>query len=516
MQAWDKWLGRSLAAALAAVTLVLRLIHLDTRPLWLDEAWSHWFSGLGWHTLLDSVIRYDTHPPLYYSALKVWRGVAGDSQLALRSLSVLASAATLVLVLALARKIRVKESQWHAMIAALALASLSPPLIETARQARPYALLILSFAAGLFAILSLARKWREGGEEPSWRLWAIYGIAIECTLWLHTLGALHAFALFLALSFALWTFGITQKRLVPFVSTHLLAGFLWLPTAAILVEQQKTWAGATWLKFRMELVPAELIRAIAGPGLAGIALILLALAGVYVAARNRDQRTPALMLLIAAIVPGAMEILLSHAITPIFLGRTLTPGAVPVILLAIMPLAYARRSTVPIVATSLVGGFMFAASWQMATQRPEERWKDVGATLTRHIGPGDEIWLLPNELLLPFRLANPSLARTIAIKPLPYGFPARLDDGPHPSGTAAVTAITPKTARAIVADARRRGVKTAWVIMRFPWLFDPDAALRTSLGPDALVDRSSAFAPLLIYQYRVTAPAAPAGEAVAR
>lgn len=515
MQAWGKWLVRSLTATLAAVALALRLIHLDTRPLWLDEAWSHWFSGLEWRTLLDGVIGYDTHPPLYYSALKVWRGMTGDSQLALRSLSVLAAAATLVLVLALARKIGAKEGQPRAMIAALALASLSPPLIETARQARPYALLILSFAVGLFAILSLARKWCKGGEEPSWRLWAIYGIAIECTLWLHTLGALHAFALFLALAFALWTFGITRKRLVPFVTTHLLAGFLWLPAASILFEQQKAWAGATWLKFRMELVPAELIRAIAAPGLAGVALMLLALAGVYIAARNRDQRTPALMLLIAAIVPGAMEILLSHAITPIFLGRTLTPGAIPVILLASMPLAHAHRRAVPIAATLLAGGFMFAASWQMATQRPEERWNDVGATLARHIGPGDEIWLLPNELLLPFRHANPSLARTVAIRPLPYGFPAMPDDGPHPSGTAAVTSITPETARAIVTDARKRGVKTAWVIMRFPWLFDPDAALRTSLGPDALIDRSSAFAPILIYRYRITTPAAPATSAVA-
>jgi hypothetical protein len=181
-----------------------------------------------------------------------------------------------------------------------------------------------------------------------------------------------------------------------------------------------------------------------------------------------------------------------------------------------MPLAYAVRTAVPTVATLLVGGGMFAASWQIATQPPEERWKEVGITLARHISPGDEIWLLPNELLLPFRLANPSLARTVAVKPLPYGFPARIDDGPHPSGTVAVTSITQEAARNIVADARKRSVKTAWVIMRFPWLFDPDAALRTSLGPDALVERSSAFAPLLIYRYRVTARAAPEVSAVAR
>ena len=43
------------------------------RPLWLDEAYSAWFSAQSWHVLWTDVPTYETHPPFYYSLLKLWR-----------------------------------------------------------------------------------------------------------------------------------------------------------------------------------------------------------------------------------------------------------------------------------------------------------------------------------------------------------------------------------------------------------------------------------------------------------
>src|SRR5437868_14335284 len=88
-----------LAAALTIFALGLRLINIGGRPLWLDEAFSAWFSNQSFHYLWHVVPTYEAHPPLFYSVLKLWRGVAGESDAALRSFSVLLGTVTVPVVM---------------------------------------------------------------------------------------------------------------------------------------------------------------------------------------------------------------------------------------------------------------------------------------------------------------------------------------------------------------------------------------------------------------------------------
>jgi predicted membrane-bound mannosyltransferase len=55
-----------LAVALTLLALAVRLIGITLRPLWLDEAYSAWFSSRSWHELWTVVPTYETHPPFYY------------------------------------------------------------------------------------------------------------------------------------------------------------------------------------------------------------------------------------------------------------------------------------------------------------------------------------------------------------------------------------------------------------------------------------------------------------------
>ena len=73
-----------LVAALTFLALALRLINLDGRNLWLDEAFSAWFSERSFHYLWTVLPTYEAHPPFYYSLLKVWRSLFGDGATALR------------------------------------------------------------------------------------------------------------------------------------------------------------------------------------------------------------------------------------------------------------------------------------------------------------------------------------------------------------------------------------------------------------------------------------------------
>ena len=87
------------------VALAFRVLGEIERPLWLDEAYSAWFSSRSWHVLWTEVPTYEPHPPFYYSLLKVWRALAGDSALALRSLSWLFAVAAIPVTIAAANEI---------------------------------------------------------------------------------------------------------------------------------------------------------------------------------------------------------------------------------------------------------------------------------------------------------------------------------------------------------------------------------------------------------------------------
>src|SRR5690348_10439729 len=90
---------------LVLLALAVRTIGLSARPLWLDEAYSAWFSSRSWHYLWTVVPTYEPHPPFYYSVLKVWRALVGGSPTALRTLSLLLSAATVPVIMAAAREL---------------------------------------------------------------------------------------------------------------------------------------------------------------------------------------------------------------------------------------------------------------------------------------------------------------------------------------------------------------------------------------------------------------------------
>ena len=75
-----RWRVSSLhiVAGLVLVAVFVRWIGITHRELWLDEAYSAWFSDRSWIDLWTRVPTYEPHPPLYYSLLKLWKGLWGS------------------------------------------------------------------------------------------------------------------------------------------------------------------------------------------------------------------------------------------------------------------------------------------------------------------------------------------------------------------------------------------------------------------------------------------------------
>lgn len=487
-------------ATVVAAALLLRSWDLASRALWLDESWSRWMTEQSWPGLFGHARRFDTHPPLYYSLLKLWQCLAPATPLGLRSLSILGGLAMLPLAWLCARKIEAKG--WAAPFV-LAAVAVSPPLIIAARQARPYALFALAFALALWAALSLLRS-----EKGRLALWAIYLIGLELVLWLHGLGALFGASLGGGLFIGLTLQARLRQEIVPFLTVHALAGLAWLPCLLTILEQRQAWT-QTWLRFAWGDVVPGLSSGLAAHGIGGAVVLLLALIGAGRLLRRPPDRPLAILLLLAALLPAAMTILLSVLSSPVFLPRTLVPSVLPMLLLAGAGLARIGSSPLRAMTAVLVVGLLAATAIAQVRRSAEERWHQLAAWLDRRVEPGEEVWLLPNELAMPLGYARGG-PPTYVVRGVPADFPAPEHPGPRYTGTVAVPGMDEASALRFVVEARQRNVEGVWVVSRFPHWFDPQGHLRGALGEPVTATRT--FAPLLIHHYRLErAPIRPPG-----
>ncbi|MGQ9903444.1 MAG: glycosyltransferase family 39 protein, partial [Anaerolineae bacterium] len=143
------WLTLSALLVLAAA-LTLRLHRLDAQSLWYDEGNSARIAERSAQLIIEGAAG-DIHPPLYYLALHVWRALFGESEAALRGLSV-ACGVGLVLFAGLTARALFGP---RAGLMAAGLVAVSPFAVYYSQEARMYALLALEAAVSTYALLRI-------------------------------------------------------------------------------------------------------------------------------------------------------------------------------------------------------------------------------------------------------------------------------------------------------------------------------------------------------------------------
>jgi len=231
-----------LPAALAVLVLLLavwlRFNDIGAQSFWNDEGNAYVQATRDFTAIAEHAAR-DIHPPGYYWLLALWRQAAGETEMALRLLSALASVLSVAFTFALGRRLFGSE----AGLAAALLVALNSFSIYYGQEARMYALLALWGAAGMWVFtcfvgrpglrwgLALALVSAAG-------LWTQYAYAfvllaqgVLMVLWLADLlrrEGLQAFA---------YSFGT-------YVAVNLLALALYLPWLPTALNQIASWPSA--------------------------------------------------------------------------------------------------------------------------------------------------------------------------------------------------------------------------------------------------------------------------------
>jgi mannosyltransferase len=196
-----------IVAAISGLALVLRLLYLGQHSFWSDEILSvqrasgDWFEG-------------GTHMVAYHTLLHIWL-VLGDSEIIVRSLSVIFAVATIPVVYLLGARL---FGSVTGLVASFLLA-INSYHIQYAQEARSYSLLtLLASVSSLFFMLGI--------EKRSRLIWAAYVITSALTVYAHIFGAIVLLAQAASLLFLHWRKIPWKWMLSAWVATGLLLDFV--------------------------------------------------------------------------------------------------------------------------------------------------------------------------------------------------------------------------------------------------------------------------------------------------
>ena len=194
---------------------VLRLLHLGSESLWLDEIISVAIAHLDWGTLWKVLSRFEANMALYYGLLHFWIKLS-ESEVAVRSLSVVAGLLTVPVLYALGGRMFGTRA---GLISALLLAT-NAFHIRFSQEARAYTLVVLlTSLSSLFFIRAIERQSRAD--------WAGYVLTGTLAVYSHFLAVL-------VLGAQLASLVVLRPRDVPWKRVMIsisLMGLLLLPLA---------------------------------------------------------------------------------------------------------------------------------------------------------------------------------------------------------------------------------------------------------------------------------------------
>jgi len=241
-------------AALLGGGLALRLIAIDNRGLWGDEAWRVWAARLpSMSDVLHVAWAQPPSAPLYWLGLHLWIAAFGHGDIAVRLFSVLPSVACIAAIYWLGLRLGGTCVGWIAAV----LLAVSPMAVEVGQEATMYAWSMLAATMTLAAGVS----WLQTGDGRA--RYVAFGAIL---LYLHYLGPLVLAWFFLAGLLAVRNpdrIGIIPAvRLRAWLGGHVLLAVIWLPWAVpMLLRIAERWPELRQLRHAVSL--AEL-HAVAG------------------------------------------------------------------------------------------------------------------------------------------------------------------------------------------------------------------------------------------------------------
>jgi len=432
---------------------VLRLHLLAARSLWIDEAASVSFATLSGKAFLKTLWGYQGNMALYYTVLHGWIHL-GDSEFAVRSLSVLCGVLTIPAIYLLGARLFDRVTG----LTAAALLSVHSFHIHWSQETRAYSLLILLLVVTSY-VLVLAM------ESPrKMRYWMVFSVLAALCVYAHVFAVLVLAALALAIIFP----GPFRVDVPTVVASAAVFGLLCEPMAAFVVVQHAD--QLDWIPRPSLAGIYEFLKLLTGQG--GVLLIVayFALCGLALldppGIKRSKKENWALRLLVLWLFLLPVVTLAATPIKPLFYPRYMVICVPALVLLAARGITNLYRlPTVkhwPAVAAFFL--VITLSAWgtheyfvNLANETSD--WRSAVNYILEHQQPGDgAVFFLPNAYC--------------------YRYYVHRAESQHAVSTAPDVLYPPAVVRSQLADDLRQltaGRQRVWFILHIE-VIDPQAA----------------------------------------
>ena len=368
-----------LTKAVAALTVAaagLRVLGIDAKGFWEDEAYTIVTIERDFGSMLGEVVDHEATPPLYYAVAWLWTQLFGLGEVGARSLSVLIGAATVPIAYLAAKEL---VSRRAGLVVAM-LVTVNPLLVWYGQEARSYVLLVFFFTLSLlFLARSLHAPEERLAREVTW--WALASAAALAT---------HHFALFVIVAEALWLLRARREARSPRIAAGALAVVgAAVATLAAVQRDENTgdWIGGLALIPRIVEIPGVFMVGFETPApvlLAGLGCACAAV-GLWLAATatTKTERDGAALAATLAVAPVAVALVLSVVGLDFLLYRNVLPALVAV--LVVLGAGFGAQRAGLAGAAALAVLCVLSVGVVLATaDEPKYRkevWREIGSAL---------------------------------------------------------------------------------------------------------------------------------------
>lgn len=389
----------------------LRAYRLDFQSYWIDESWTVHFVNLPLAELWQALQTVEIHPPLYFPSLKLWRGLLGDGEYALRFYSLLFGTLVVPLTYRLGQAL---ENDRLGLAAAL-LMTVAPFQLWHSQEARMYSLLT---AASVMSMWGFVMLWRrngfasplagsESGLSASWRWWLLYILGTAWTLLAHY----HGFVLIGIQGLFLLLTWRRHWRSYPLWGAALLLILLlyspWLAQSWRFVGGYRGWLEQPGLaeSYLRSGIAFSVGRLVPRPQAIPMMLVFVVPYGLGLIAAARRGGWPKLAFLLAyTLAPNLAAWLYGELRTPVYFERYLIPVQVGFLLTAALGILAAadglagrlKRLPRPLIIAALLLPLVGINGWVLyhhyvdpVYAKPD--WRKVARTVEAFELPGDGI-----------------------------------------------------------------------------------------------------------------------------
>ncbi|WP_428332485.1 hypothetical protein [Novosphingobium sp.] len=285
-----------LLGAIALLAAWLRLRHAAQSMVY-DEMASMYFSGQPWSRLWGWWMARETNPPLFYSLLKVWRGLVPMGHWEMRALPLAIAAAHLMIF---TRFLRVRLG-WAAALLGLLLFAVQWSDIYQSAYLRGYSLAKLAVLVSFIALLHAL----ETTGARQWRGWAGYVLGSVVAIYCHTTMVLWpVIATVAVVADALWRRDWRWRPIAMLIGADLVTVLLsgWVLAMALVQLKSAAAANLTWLAPLnwADYISSCNLQLLTGGMISAIAVAVLVVIGAWRGRAHREVRM-AVVIVIATV-----------------------------------------------------------------------------------------------------------------------------------------------------------------------------------------------------------------------